>query len=156
MTKEEFALHIEEIKYKLYRTALLYLGNETLAVDAVDGSVYKALCSLRKLRQPEYFDTWMIRILINECYKELKRQKRRSSFEELPETAEEDFDGLPLKEAIAKLPKELKEVIILRYFSGYTLVETASILKIPQGTAASRQRRALSLLRLELEEEVAE
>lgn len=156
MTKEEFALHIEEIKYKLYRTALLYLGNETLAVDAVDESVYKALCSLRKLRQPEYFDTWMIRILINECYKELKRQKRRSSFKELPETAEEDFDGLPLKEAIAKLPKELKEVIILRYFSGYTLVETASILKIPQGTAASRQRRALSLLRLELEEEVAE
>lgn len=156
MTKEEFALHIEEIKYKLYRTALLYLGNETLAADAVDESVYKALCSLRKLRQPEYFDTWMIRILINECYKELKRQKRSSSFEEFPETAEEDFDGLPLKEAIAKLPKELKEVIILRYFSGYTLVETASILKIPQGTAASRQRRALSLLRLELEEEVAE
>lgn len=156
MTKEEFALHIEEIKYKLYRTALLYLGNETLAADAVDESVYKALCSLRKLRQPEYFDTWMIRILINECYKELKRQKQRGSFEEFPETAKEDFDGLPLKEAIAKLPKELKEVIILRYFSGYTLVETASILKIPQGTTASRQRRALSLLRLELEEEVAE
>lgn len=156
MTKEEFALHIEEIKYKLYRTALLYLGNETLAVDAVDESVYKALCSLRKLRQPEYFDTWMIRILINECYKELKRQKHCGSFDELPETAEEGFDGLPLKEAIAKLQKELKEVIILRYFSGYTLVETASILKIPQGTAASRQRRALSLLRLELEEEVAE
>ena len=155
MTEEQFALHIEEIKYKLYRTALLYLGNETLAVDAVDESVYKALCSLKKLRQPEYFDTWMIRILINECCRELKRQKRRGSFEELPETSEEDFDRLPLKEAIAKLPKDLKEVIILRYFSGYTLVEAAEILQIPQGTAASRQRRALSLLRLELEEEVS-
>lgn len=155
MTKEQFALHTEEIKYKLYRTALLYLGNEALALDAVDESIYKALCSLKKLRQPEYFDTWIIRILINECYKELKRQKRRGSFDEFPETAEEDFDQLPLKEAIAKLPKDLKEVIILRYFSGYTLVETAEILQIPQGTAASRQRRALSLLRLELEEEVS-
>ena len=155
MTEEQFALHIEEIKYKLYRTALLYLGNETLAVDAVDESVYKALCSLKKLRQPEYFDTWIIRILINECYTELKRQKRRGSFDEFPETAEEAFDRLPLKEAIAKLPKDLKEVIILRYFSGYTLVETAEILQIPQGTAASRQRRALSLLRLELKEEVS-
>lgn len=155
MTREQFALHIEEIKYKLFRTALLYLGDETLALDVVDESVYRGLCALKKLRQPEYFDTWMIRILINECYKELKRQKRRGSFEELPETAEEDFDGLPLKEAIAKLPKELKEVIILRYFSGYTLAEAASILKVPQGTAASRQRRALSLLRLELEEEVS-
>lgn len=74
MTKEQFALHTEEIKYKLYRTALLYLGNEALALDAVDESIYKALCSLKKLRQPEYFDTWIIRILINECYKELKRQ----------------------------------------------------------------------------------
>ena len=155
MTKEQFALHTEEIKYKLYRTALLYLGNEALALDAVDESIYKALCSLKKLRQPEYFDTWIIRILINECYKELKRQKRRGRFDEFPETAEEDFDRLPLKEAIAKLPKDLKEVIILRYFSGYTLVEAAEILQIPQGTAASRQRRALSLLRLELEEEVS-
>lgn len=155
MTKEQFALHVEKIKNKLYRTALLYLGNETLALDAVDESVYKALCSLKKLRQPEYFDTWMIRILINECYKELKRQKRCGSFDELPETAAEDFDGLPLKVAIAKLPKDLKEIVILRYFSGYTLVETAEILKIPQGTAASRQRRALSLLKLELEEEVS-
>jgi RNA polymerase sigma-70 factor (ECF subfamily) len=42
----------------------------------------------------------------------------------------------------------------LRYFSGFTLVETARMLKIPQGTAASRQRKALKLLRLELEEEV--
>ena len=72
-----------------------------------------------------------------------------------PETAAESYDHLPLKEAIRRLPKELKDVIILRYFSGFTLVETAQVLKIPQGTAASRQRKALQLLRLELEEEVS-
>ena len=55
-----------------------------------------------------------------------------------------------------KLPKELKDIVILRYFSGYTLAETAQILKIPQGTAATRQRKALRLLRLELGEEDAE
>lgn len=155
MTAEQFALHIEEIKYKLYRTALLYLNSEALALDAVDESVYKALRSLKKLRQPEYFDTWITRILINECYKELKRQKRHGSFEELPEAAAESFDSLPLREAIARLPKELKEIVILRYFSGYTVAETARILDIPQGTAATRQRKALSLLKLELEEEVS-
>ena len=52
--------------------------------------------------------------------------------------------------------KELKEIIILRYFSGYTLTETADLLKIPQGTAATRQRKALKLLKLELGEEVSE
>nr|WP_235256211.1 sigma factor-like helix-turn-helix DNA-binding protein [Fournierella massiliensis] len=41
-------------------------------------------------------------------------------------------------------------MVILRYFSGYTLAETARILDIPAGTAATRQRRALALLRLEL------
>ena len=44
-------------------------------------------------------------------------------------------------------------MVILRFFAGYTQVETAAALKIPQGTAATRQRRALALLRLELGEE---
>lgn len=155
MNHDEFAYKIEQIRNKLYRTALLYLGNETLAMDALDEAVYKALCSYRKLRQPEYFNTWITRILINECHNEQRRQKRFHPMEELPETAVEEFDTLPLKEALRRLPKELKEVVILRYFAGYTLAETAETLKIPQGTAATRQRKALNLLRLELEEEVS-
>ena len=124
-------------------------------MDAVDEAVYKGLCNHRKLRQPEYFVTWMTRILINECHNELRRQKRFQPFEQVPEEATKDYyDALPLKEAIHKLPKELKEVVILRYFTGYTLAETADALKIPPGTAATRQRKALQLLRLELEEEV--
>lgn len=155
MNNEEYATRIEGIRGKLYKTAFLYLGNETLALDVVDEAVYKGLCSYKKLRQPEYFDTWMTRILINECYNELRRQKRFQPVEELPETAVEEFDALPLKEAIGRLTKELKDVVILRYFAGYTLAETAAALQIPQGTAATRQRKALQLLRLELEEEVS-
>ena len=41
-------------------------------------------------------------------------------------------------------------MIVLRFFSGFTLEETAAILEIPRGTVATRQRRALALLRLEL------
>ena len=44
-------------------------------------------------------------------------------------------------------------MIILRFFAGYTQAETAAALDIPQGTVATRQRRALELLRLELGEE---
>lgn len=153
MNNEEFAVRVEGIRGKLYKTALVYMGNEVPALDAVDEAVYKALCSYKRLRQPEFFDTWITRILINECHNELRRQKRFRPLEELPETAVEEFDSLPLKEAMRRLPKELKDVVILRYFTGYTLVETAQALGIPQGTAATRQRKALSLLRLELEEE---
>lgn len=156
MNNEEFAMRVEKIRMKLYKTALLYLGNETQAWDALDETVYKALRGYKKLRQPEYFDTWITRILINECHNEQRRMKRFRPLEELPETAAEDFDALPLKEALLKLPEELKEVVILRYFAGYTLAETADALRIPQGTASTRQRRALRLLRLELLEEESE
>lgn len=155
MNNEEFAIRVESVRMKLYKTALVYLENETLAMDAVDESVYKALCSKWRLRQPEYFDTWITRILINECYNELRRQKRFQPLEELPDTATETFDSLPLKEAIRRLPKELKDVIILRFFGGYTVAETSQALHIPPGTVATRQRKALQLLRLELEEEVS-
>lgn len=153
MSGEEFAGRIETIRCRLYRTAVLYLGSESMALDAVDEAVYKAWRSLRKLKQPEFFDTWLTRILINECHNELRHRKHFADSGELPETAQEEFDALPLKEAVRRLPKELKEIVILRYFSGYTLAETARALEIPQGTAATRQRRALALLRLELGEE---
>ena len=67
----------------------------------------------------------------------------------------EEFDSLPLKEAITRLPKDQKDVIVLRFFAGYTVNETAQTLEIPVGTVATRQRKALQLLRLELEEEVS-
>ena len=154
MNHEEFAKHIERVRTKLYRTALTYLGSEALALDAVDEAVFKALCGKWKLRQPEFFDTWITRILINECHNELRRQKRYYPLEELPETAAEEFDALPLKEALRRLPKDLKDVIVLRFFGGYTVAETARTLDIPPGTVATRQRKALELLRLELSEEV--
>ncbi len=155
MDFNEFAARTEQLKIRLYRTALLYLGNENAAVDAVDEAVYRGLRGLKKLRQPEYFDTWMFRILINECKKELRRRKREQPLDTLPESAEETFDSLPLRECVRRLPQELKEVVLLRYFSGLTLAETARSLDLPQGTIVTRQRRALKLLKLELSEEDA-
>lgn len=153
MTETEYCARAEALKPRLYRTALLYLGGESAAVDAVDEAVYKGLLSYGRLRQEEFFSTWMGRILINVCTDELRRRKRELAVEALPETAAEEFDALPLKEAIQRLPAELRQVVVLRYFTGLTLAQTARALGIPQGTAASRQRRALALLKLELTEE---
>ena len=151
MTPNEFALRADALKGRLYRTAWLYLGSEAAALDAVDETVYQGLRHLGQLRQEAYFDTWMTRILINQCKQELRRRKRELPMDTLPETAEEAFDALPLKEALRRLEPELKDVVLLRYFTGLTLAETAQALSIPPGTAATRQRRALKLLKLELE-----
>ena len=153
MNWDEFARRTEAIRSKLYKTAVLYLGDEAAAEEALAEAIYKALHGCKKLRQSEYFDTWITRILLNVCADELRRKNRLVELDVLPETAAEAFDALPLREAIARLPQELREVVILRYFSGYTLHECSEILHVPQGTVVTRQRRALALLRLELGEE---
>ena len=154
MDKIEFAARTEAVRQRLYRTAYLYLGSEADALEAVDEAVYQALRALKKLREPEHFETWLTRILLNECHRELRRRKRVAGEDALPDTAGPDaYDALPLKEAVRRLPEELRAVVILRFFTGYTQSETAAALDIPQGTVATRQRRALALLRLELGEE---
>lgn len=154
MDQEEFTIRVERIQKQLYRTAYLYLGSEADALEAVDEAVYQALRALKSLRQPEVFETWLTRIVLNECHKELRRRKRLAPEAALPETAGPDaYDALPLREAVCRLPEELRTVVILRYFTGYTLEETAASLNLPRGTVSTRQRRALQLLRLELGEE---
>ena len=154
MEREEFAARTEAVKARLYRTAYLYLGSEADALEVVDEAVYQALRGLKQLRQPEFFETWLTRILLNECHKELRRRKRFAGEEALPDTAGPDvYDALPLREAVRRLPEDLRAVVILRYFTGLTLQETADSLKLPVGTVSTRQRKALQFLRLELGEE---
>ena len=59
MTEQEFALRAQDQRGRLYRTAFLYLGGEHAAVDAVDEAVYQGFLHYKRLRQPEYFATWM-------------------------------------------------------------------------------------------------
>lgn len=153
MTEQEFVIRAEALKARLYRTAYLYLGSEAYALDAVDEAIYLGLLHYKRLRQPEHFNTWLTRILINACNAELRRRKRELAVEELPEAAGDELDHLPLRQAITQLPRDLRAVIILRYFQGLTLAETADTLGIPAGTVSTRQRKALSLLKLELSEE---
>lgn len=150
MTELEYLERAERARGKLYRAALLTLGSESAAVDAVDEAVYKGYLGYRKLRQPDYLETWLVRILINVCRDELRRRKRELAADALPETAGEAFDALPLKEAVRRLPPQLRDVIVLRYFTGLTLEETASALNLPRGTVSTRQRKALALLKLDL------
>ena len=92
----------EAQRARLYRTAYAYLGGEAAAMEAVDEAVYQALRHLHQLRQPEYFETWLTRILINTCNRELLRLKRLHPAEYLPEAGEDfNYDTLPLREAVS-------------------------------------------------------
>ena len=60
--------------------------------------------------------------------------------------------GDKIKEAMAVLPPEQRQVMLLREFSGLSFKEIAQVLHCPIGTALTRMSRALAKLRMELKE----
>lgn len=140
-----------------YRIAYSYVRNETDALDIVQESAYKAIYHSKKLKQPEYAQTWITRIVINEALSFLRKHRR----EVLPleaelETAaaEEDVSkeaAMDLREAMEKLPQEEKLLITLRFFEDKKLEEIAEICGEALSTVKSRLYRTLKKLRLDLE-----
>lgn len=150
ISEKDYVSQMEKYKKSLYRVAYSYMNDKTLALDALDEAIYKGYVNRNKLKNEECLKTWLTRIVVNECLQLLRKNKREILTEQIPEEATEVLDTLPVKEALNKLSQDLASIIHLRFFGGYTLSETATILKIPQGTVATRERRALALLRLEL------
>ena len=154
MTDEEFFNRVEKIRKKMFAIAYPYFKSESMAIDMVDEAIYKGFLKKRALREESYFETWMIRILMNTCATNYKRSVRHKSFEEHDVEHSSDLDltteKIELMDAVSRLPDDLRKVITLKYFGGYTTQEIADTLKIPAGTAASRIRRAIEQLRHEL------
>ena len=73
MNFSEFTARSEAIKKRLYTIALLHLGSEDMAIDVLSEAIYKGLKSIKKLRNDDFFETWLTRILINECNMDLRR-----------------------------------------------------------------------------------
>lgn len=120
MDRQEYARRADALKQRLWRTALCYLSDEQAALEAVDSAVYKGLLAVHNLRQPEYFNTWLTRILINECKAEQRRRARLHPLELLAHhaAAQQELDNLPLRQAVAALNPKLRAVVVLRFFCG--------------------------------------
>lgn len=152
--KTAYASFITEYKPVMYRIAYGYLSDEARSLDAIDEAVYLGYLHRKELREPRHLKTWLTRILINECYRILRISKREVIMREFPEEVNPRTDvSLPLKLAVQSLPEDLRKVIVLRYFGGYTIAEAAEILEIPEGTVATRTRKAMGILRVELNDE---
>lgn len=149
---EAFAALMEMHQSRLYRIAYAYLHNEGDALEAIQESTYRAYRKLKKLKEPSYFATWLIRILLNYCADERKRKSRFSHVTEIHEPSSWDRPADPdLAAAVSALDRDCKQIIILSYFEGFSLTEVADILEIPAGTVKSRLHRALGQLRDQLE-----
>lgn len=139
---------------ELYRTAYVYVKNKEDALDVIQETAYRSFKSLNSLKKPEYFKTWLTKIVIN-CAVDLVRKNKKvvqlkPEYEEFMGSNDED---IPLKLTVHELINILKEdekgVVILKFYYEYTFKEISEILEIPLGTSKSILYRALKKLKNE-------
>ncbi len=148
-----FEFLVCESKDTMYRVSMSILKNEQNALDCVSDAILKAYENLHKLRQEEYFNTWLIRILINECKRSLKKQNKEVPLEErLPAVSSRDnpYLSVEIGEAIDSLPEKIRLVVIMFYIEEYSIKEIKRVLNIPEGTVKSRLSKGRELLRIAL------
>lgn len=136
---------------RYYRLAYSYVHNEADAGDIVQNGAYKAILHSDKLKEETYAATWIYRIMLNEIFRFLKKDRPISLDEIVVEQGREDsYENVDLRRALDALATEDKAVIELKYFEDMKLAEIAEILDENVNTIKSRLYRGLKKMRLEL------
>lgn len=150
---------VREQQEYLYRMAYLYTRDEQDALDAVQESILNAYQSIKRLREPAYFKTWMTRIVINEATDICRKRRPVDDLEsigELPAAEGLSPDArMDLYAALDKLPENYRDVVKLKYFDGLTIREISQRLDMPEGTVSSWLSRAIKQMRKEMKEEIS-
>ena len=76
MKKEKLGETIIESQEKLYHIAKSMLFDDEDCSDAISETIVKAFSKIHTLKSEEYVDTWLVRILINECYNVIRQKKK--------------------------------------------------------------------------------
>lgn len=152
---DAFVQMMKLYKVDLYKTALSFLNNKEKALEAVQEVTYRAYKNLHKVRQAQYFKTWLIRIMINYCQDELKKDRRIVSDDVIAEQQgeSESYLLLEIEEALDKLDDRSREIVTLKYLQELSIKEIAIEMGRPEGTIKTWLHKALQKLRKIFNEE---
>lgn len=155
MTNSEFVRRLEEIRPTLYRICCMQLFCAADREDAIQEAIFKAWRRRDTLREERYFNTWFIRILLNECHNLQKRQRRSLPLEAAKEPSA-NFEAPSLRWALQALEEKQRMCVLLHHIEGYSVREVAKMLKTTEGAVKQRLMRGRKRLRELLAEEVFE
>jgi RNA polymerase sigma-70 factor (ECF subfamily) len=153
---DAFAELVRAAVVRLDRAARLILRDPELARDAVQEGLLRAWRDLPGLRDPDRFDAWLHRLIVNACIDQTRRRRRRPIEVELePVHAQPIADASgtladrdQVDSALRRLDERGRAIIVLHYYLGMPLTEVAATLSLPVGTVKSRLHRALGEMRL--------
>lgn len=151
--QEAFITLVQGYEGKLYNMAYRFLKNEHDVADVLQETIIKAYQRVGQLKKPKYFNTWLTRILINECKTFLDKQNRRVEDFAAVETLVAS-EGVPVGETLlemllAELNESYRTTLVLHYYGGFSITEISEITDEPEGTIKSRLSRGRALLKKE-------
>ena len=149
---------------RCFAIAFRILRDVERAQDAVQQAFLLAWRELPRLRDPERFEIWLHRLLVNACYEEYRRYRRWSTrVRALPivgPAAPDAFVSVDhrdaLERAFARLSMEQRSVVVLHHHAGMPLASIAEVTGVPLGTVKSRLFHATRILREALTSDVVE
>ena len=115
---------ISSVREKLYRTAYAYVRNEQDALDIYQEAIYTAYVTIKKLKKPESFTSWMTKILVFKAIDFIRKESRHfttddeqvfSTLIEL-ENVDDMMHAMDLSVAFNYLTPKVKTIILLRYY----------------------------------------
>ena len=155
MTKEKLGALIIDSERQMYVTARSILSEDEDCADAIQETIVKAFSKINSLKQDAYAKTWLIRILINECYNVLRQQSRQIPMdvegEMAAKAAVEPKDYSDLYRAVSQLQEDLRMPVVLYYGEDFSVREIAQVLEISEGAVQKRLARARQKLKCLLE-----
>lgn len=157
--KEAFTNLIKDNKEYLYKLAYTYVKDENKSLDVLQECIFRTFKSIKNLKEPKYFKTWITRILIN-CAMDYVKKENKTDYIEFDENLAGIDENIALEEkldlynAIDRLRPEFKTVIILKYFNDYSVKEISEIMQVSDNTIKSHLNRARKSLKKILKEEI--
>ena len=156
--RDAFDVLLTAVVDHLYKIARLILRDVDRAEDAVQEALVRCWRDLPTLRDPDRFDAWLNRLLLNSVTDEARRERRYAAsiaVLRLEATQPDGVEALADRDALARVFDRLsvnhRTIVVLHHYLGLTVDEAASTIGIPVGTAKSRLHYATESLRAALE-----
>lgn len=153
--EDAFTEIVVSMENELYGIAKMRLGDKEDIKEAVQETIIQAFKSIKKVKEPQFFKTWLIKILINNCNKVYNKRKKSQmleydeglSYSEIDSDIEKSNDKMDFFLLIKNLNYKERIALTLYYVEKFTTKEIAKILKEPESTIKNRILRAKNKLK---------
>lgn len=147
--KEAFVELIKHSTQAMYKVARSILSNEEDIADAIQDTILTCYEKIGTLKNPQFFKTWLTRILINHCNDIVRQGKRVLPGEiyQSDEGSQKEIEHWEFLQVLSSLDEKYRLIVVLYYVQGFRVKEIASLLDMKEATVKTRLKRGRECLR---------